>query len=79
MQSRLELSRSLALPYYQEHDAGHAQAREAMAFSSSQAQALMYAASMLTDRSGNFESMADSPDAHRAATERVRRLAVPPE
>ena len=79
MQSRLELSRSLALPYYQEQDAGHAKAREAMAFSSMQAQALMYAASMLTDRSGNFDSMADSPEAHRAATERVRPLEIPPE
>ena len=77
MQARLELSRSLALPYYQEQDAGHAQAREAMAFSSTQAQALMYAASMLTDRSGNFDSMADSPEAHRAAAERVRLLEIP--
>ena len=76
IQARLELSRSLALPYYQERDAGHAQARQAMAFSSMQAQALMYAASMLTDRSGNFDSMADSPEAHRAATERVRPLEI---
>jgi flavin-dependent dehydrogenase len=79
MQARLELSRSLALPYYQEQDAGHTQARQAMAFSSTQAQALMYAASMLTDRSGNFDSMADSPEAHRAATERVRPLDIPRE
>jgi flavin-dependent dehydrogenase len=79
MQARLELSRSLALPYYQEQDAGHAQARQAMAFSSTQAQALMYAASMLTDRSDNFDSMADSPEAHRAATERVRALEIPRE
>jgi flavin-dependent dehydrogenase len=78
MQARLELSRSLALPYYQEQDAGHSEARKAMAFSSAQAQALMYAASMLTDRSGNFESMADSPEAHRAAAERVRPLEIPP-
>jgi len=77
MQARLELSRSLALPYYQAQDAGHAQARQAMAFSSAQAQALMYAASMLTDRSGNFDSMADSPEAHRAAIERVRPLKNP--
>ena len=55
-----------------------AQARQAMAFSSTQAQALMYAASKLTDRSGNFVSMADSPEAHRAATERVRSLEIPP-
>jgi len=74
VQARIELSRSLALPYYQAKDAGHAQAREAMGFSSTQAQALMYAASLLTDRSGNFDSMADSPEAHRAATERVRSL-----
>jgi len=79
MQSRLELSRSLALPYYQEQDKGHAQARQAMSFSSTQAQALMYAASMLTDRSGNFDSMADSPEAHRKATERVRTLELPHE
>jgi flavin-dependent dehydrogenase len=79
MQSRLELSRSLALPYYQEQDKGHAQARQAMSFSSMQAQALMYAASMLTDRSGNFDSMADSPEAHRKATERVRTLEIPHE
>ncbi len=79
MQSRIELSRSLALPYYQEQGSGHAKAREAMAFSSIQAQALMYAASMLTDRSANFDSMADSPEAHRAATERVRPLEVPRE
>ena len=78
IQARLELSRSLALPYYQERDAGHAQARQAMAFSSTQAQALMYAASKLTDRSGNFDSMADSSEAHRAATERVRSLEIPP-
>jgi flavin-dependent dehydrogenase len=78
LQARLELSRSLALPYYQEHDSGHRQAREAMAFSSMQAQTLMYAASLLTDRSGNFDSMADSPEAHRAATERVRPLEIPP-
>jgi len=78
LQARLELSRSLALPYYQEHDSGHAQARQAMAFSSMQAQALMYAASMLTDRSANFDSMADSPEAHRAASERVRPLEIPP-
>lgn len=77
IQSRLELSRSLALPYYQERDAGHAQAREAMSFSSVQAQALMYAASKLTDRSGNFDSMADSPEAHRAASERIRSLDIP--
>jgi hypothetical protein len=44
-------------PYYQASDAGHAKAREAMGFSSTQAQALMYAASLLTDRSGNFDSM----------------------
>ncbi len=79
IQERLELSRSLALPYYQDMDAGHAQARKAMAFSSMQAQALMYAASLLTDRSGNFDSMADSPEAHRAATERVRPIEIPPE
>jgi flavin-dependent dehydrogenase len=79
MQSRIELSRSLALPYYQEHGSGHAKAREAMAFSSTQAQALMYAASMLTDRSRNFDSMANSPDAHRAATERLHPLNIPPE
>jgi flavin-dependent dehydrogenase len=78
VQARLELSRSLALPYYQAADAGHARAREAMEFSSTQAQALMYAASLLTDRSGNFDSMADSPEAHRAATERVRPLEIPP-
>jgi flavin-dependent dehydrogenase len=78
LQARLELSRTLALPYYQAKDAGHAQAREAMGFSSTQAQALMYAASLLTDRSGNFDSMADSPEAHRAATERVRSLEIPP-
>jgi hypothetical protein len=48
-----------------------------MGFSSTQAQALMYAASLLTDRSGNFDSMADSPAAHRAATERVRPLDIP--
>ncbi len=77
VQARLELSRSLALPYYQATDAGHARAREAMGFSSSQAQALMYAASLLTDRSGNFDSMADSPAAHRAAAERVRPLDNP--
>jgi hypothetical protein len=77
VQARLELSRSLALPYYQASDAGHAKAREAMGFSSMQAQALMYAASLLTDRSGNFDSMADSPAAHRAATERVRPLDIP--
>ena len=79
MQSRIELSRSLALPYYQEQGSGHGKAREAMAFSSMQAQALMYAASMLTDRSANFDSMADSPEAHRAAAERVRPLEVPRE
>jgi flavin-dependent dehydrogenase len=78
LQARLELSRTLALPYYQAKDGGHAQAREAMGFSSTQAQALMYAASLLTDRSGNFDSMADSPEAHRAATERVRSLEIPP-
>ncbi|HEY2864566.1 MAG TPA: NAD(P)/FAD-dependent oxidoreductase [Casimicrobiaceae bacterium] len=77
MQARLELSRSLAVPYYQEHDSGHAQARQAMAFSSMQAQALMYAASKLTDRSGNFDSMADSAEAHRAANERIRPLENP--
>jgi flavin-dependent dehydrogenase len=77
VQARLELSRSLALPYYQATDAGHALAREAMGFSSMQAQALMYAASLLTDRSGNFDSMADSPEAHRAASERVRPLNIP--
>jgi hypothetical protein len=48
-----------------------------MGFSSIQAQALMYAASLLTDRSGNFDSMADSPEAHRAAAERVRPLDTP--
>jgi flavin-dependent dehydrogenase len=79
MQSRIELSRSLALPYYQEQGVGHEKARQAMAFSSVQAQALMYAASMLTDRSGNFDSMADSPEAHKAATERVRALEIPRE
>jgi len=77
MLARLELSRSLALPYYQDQDAGHARAREAMSFSSTQAQALMYAASMLTDRSGNFDSMANSPEAHRAAAQRVRPLEIP--
>jgi hypothetical protein len=34
---------------------------------------------MLTDRSGNFDSMADSPEAHRKATERVRTLEIPHE
>ena len=77
VQARLELSRSLALPYYQSTGVGHARAREAMGFSSTQAQALMYAASLLTDRSGNFDSMADSPKAHRAASERVRPLDIP--
>ena len=77
VQARLELSRSLALPYYQATGDGHARAREAMGFSSMQAQALMYAASLLTDRSGNFDSMADSPEAHRAAAERVRPLDTP--
>jgi len=77
VQSRLELSRSLALPYYQVHDAGHGQAREAMAFSSAQAKALMYAASLLTDRSGNFESMADSSEARRTAAGRVRAIEPP--
>jgi hypothetical protein len=48
-----------------------------MGFSSTQAQALMYAASLLTDRSSNFDSMADSPAAHRAAAERVRPLDIP--
>jgi flavin-dependent dehydrogenase len=76
VQARLELSRSLALPYYQARDAGHAQAREAMGFSSIQAQALMYAASSLTDRSANFDSMADSPEARRAAIDRVRPLEI---
>jgi hypothetical protein len=38
----------------------------------------MHAASLLTDRPGNFDSMADSPEAHRAATERVRSLEIPP-
>lgn len=77
IEARLELSRSLALPYYQDAGLGHAQAREAMAFSSVQAQALMCAASKLTDRSGNFDAMVDSPDALQAATERVRPLRNP--
>jgi hypothetical protein len=37
----------------------------------------MYAASKLTDRSGNFDSMADSPEAHRTASERIRSLDIP--
>jgi hypothetical protein len=37
----------------------------------------MYAASKLTDRSGNFDSMADSAEAHRAANERIRPLENP--
>jgi len=79
VQARLELSRSLALPYYQETDAGHVRAREAMGFSSTQAQALMYAASTLTNRSGNFESMADSPDANWTATALPRSSEAPRE
>ena len=76
VQARVELSRSLALPYYQARDAGHAQAREAMGFSSKQAQALMYAAASLTDRSGNFDSMADNAEARWAASEKVRSLGI---
>ena len=77
IEARLELSRSLALPYYQDAGGGQAQAREAMAFSSVQAQALMCAASRLTDRSGNFDAMVDSPEALRTASERVLPLRNP--
>ncbi len=38
---------------------------------------LVHAASSLADRPGNVDSMADSPEAHRVATERVRPLNTP--
>lgn len=74
LQSRLELGRALALPYYQTSRTGTNQAQEAINFAGTQAQGLMYAAALLTARAPNFTSLIDNPAIRQAAQARLHRL-----
>lgn len=76
IQSRLELGRSLALPYYQEPNESAGMAREAIKFADFQAQSLIYAASLLTNRSPNFAKLTDTEQARLSAVDRVHPLEI---
>jgi flavin-dependent dehydrogenase len=63
LQSRMQLSRALALPKYEAGSSATLAARQAMEFADANAQKLIRAASALTARSEHFHALVDQPAA----------------
>lgn len=61
LQSRMQLSRALALPKYEAGSTATLEARQAMQFTDTNAKKLIRAASALTARSEHFHALVDTP------------------
>jgi flavin-dependent dehydrogenase len=67
LQSRVQLSRALALPKYEAGSAATLEARQAMQFADGNAKKLIRAASALTERSEHFHALVDDAPGSRPA------------